>query len=86
MVTNTAGGYSRWKTLALTGWREDATCDNGGPFCYIRDLASGHNCVRRLYEVPVGFKWFSSGLLDGSLVFGGEKSAGATFLRGDGSV
>ena len=41
---------------------------------------------RRLYEVPVGFKWFSSGLLDGSLGFGGEESAGATFLRRDGSV
>jgi phosphoglucomutase len=41
---------------------------------------------RRLYEVPVGFKWFSAGLLDGSLGFGGEESAGATFLRCDGSV
>ena len=41
---------------------------------------------RRLYEVPVGFKWFSNGLLDGSLGFGGEESAGATFLRRDGSV
>ncbi len=41
---------------------------------------------RTLYEVPVGFKWFSAGLLDGSLAFGGEESAGATFLRHDGSV
>ena len=41
---------------------------------------------RRLFEVPVGFKWFSAGLLDGSLGFGGEESAGATFLRRDGSV
>ncbi|MEN3112582.1 phosphoglucomutase (alpha-D-glucose-1,6-bisphosphate-dependent) [Uliginosibacterium paludis] len=41
---------------------------------------------RRLYEVPVGFKWFSPGLLDGSLCFGGEESAGASFLRRDGSV
>jgi len=41
---------------------------------------------RHLYEVPVGFKWFSSGLLDGSLGFGCEESAGATFLRRDGSV
>ncbi len=39
---------------------------------------------RRLYEVPVGFKWFSQGLLDGSLGFGGEESAGAAFLRRDG--
>ncbi|HYA37169.1 MAG TPA: phosphoglucomutase (alpha-D-glucose-1,6-bisphosphate-dependent) [Candidatus Methylomirabilis sp.] len=41
---------------------------------------------RRLLEVPVGFKWFAPGLLDGSLVFGGEESAGASFLRRDGSV
>lgn len=41
---------------------------------------------RRLYEVPVGFKWFVDGLLDGSLGFGGEESAGASFLRLDGTV
>ncbi len=41
---------------------------------------------RSLYEVPVGFKWFSAGLLDGSLGFGGEESAGASFLRTDGTV
>ena len=41
---------------------------------------------RKLYEVPVGFKWFVDGLLDGSLGFGGEESAGATFVRLDGSV
>jgi len=41
---------------------------------------------RRLYETPVGFKWFVDGLLDGSLGFGGEESAGASFLRRDGSV
>ena len=41
---------------------------------------------RRLYEVPVGFKWFVSGLFDGSCCFGGEESAGASFLRKDGSV
>ena len=41
---------------------------------------------RRLYEVPVGFKWFSQWLLDGSLGFGGEESAGAAFLRRDGRV
>jgi phosphoglucomutase len=41
---------------------------------------------RRLTEVPVGFKWFVPGLLDGSVVFGGEESAGASFLRSDGSV
>jgi phosphoglucomutase len=41
---------------------------------------------RRLYEVPVGFKWFVAGLLDGSLGFAGEESAGATFARLDGCV
>ena len=41
---------------------------------------------RRLVEVPVGFKWFSAGLIDGSLAFGGEESAGASFLRRDGAV
>ncbi len=41
---------------------------------------------RRLLEVPVGFKWFVAGLVDGSIGFGGEESAGATFLRRDGSV
>ena len=41
---------------------------------------------RRLFEVPVGFKWFSAGLLDASLGFAGEESAGATFLRRDGST
>ena len=41
---------------------------------------------RRLLEVPVGFKWFVQGLLDGGLGFGGEESAGASFLRRDGAV
>jgi phosphoglucomutase len=41
---------------------------------------------RRLYEVPVGFKWFVDGLLAGTLGFGGEESAGASFLRRDGTV
>ncbi len=41
---------------------------------------------RKLYEVPVGFKWFVDGLLDGTLGFGGEESAGASFVRLDGSV
>jgi phosphoglucomutase len=41
---------------------------------------------RNLFEAPVGFKWFSAGLIDGSLAFGGEESAGASFLRRDGTV
>jgi phosphoglucomutase len=45
-----------------------------------------HKLGRRLSEVPVGFKWFAPGLFDGSYCFGGEESAGASFLRFDGSV
>jgi phosphoglucomutase len=44
------------------------------------------DCGRRLVEVPVGFKWFVPGLLDGSVAFGGEESAGASFLCRDGRV
>jgi phosphoglucomutase len=46
----------------------------------VRDLG------RRVFEVPVGFKWFAPGLFDGSICFGGEESAGASFLRRDGTV
>ncbi len=59
MVTNTGGGYSRWKTLALTRWREDATCDNWGFFCYIRDLSSGHywsTTYQPTLRTPDGYK------------------------------
>ncbi|HZJ39017.1 MAG TPA: hypothetical protein VFD18_07575, partial [Chthoniobacterales bacterium] len=45
-----------------------------------------HKLGRSLCEVPVGFKWFVPGLFDGSLCFGGEESAGASFLRKDGTV
>jgi cellobiose phosphorylase len=41
MITNAGGGYSRWKDIAVTRWREDGTCDNWGSFCYIRDVVSG---------------------------------------------
>jgi cyclic beta-1,2-glucan synthetase len=41
MATNAGGGYSRWKDLAVTRWREDATCDDWGTFCYLRDATSG---------------------------------------------
>ncbi len=47
-------------------------------------VVDGHK--RKLLEVPVGFKWFAPGLFDGSVCFGGEESAGASFLRHDGSV
>ena len=38
MISNSGGGYSRWKDIAITRWREDGTCDNWGIFCYIKDL------------------------------------------------
>ncbi|MBX2924583.1 MAG: cyclic beta 1-2 glucan synthetase [Chitinophagaceae bacterium] len=41
MITNAGGGYSRWKDLSVTRWREDGTRDNWGSFCYIRDMDSG---------------------------------------------
>jgi cellobiose phosphorylase len=41
MVTNAGGGYSRWKDIAVTRWREDTTRDNWGTFCFLRDVASG---------------------------------------------
>jgi cyclic beta-1,2-glucan synthetase len=41
MATNAGGGYSLWKHLAVTRWREDATCDGWGTFCYLRDVATG---------------------------------------------
>jgi cellobiose phosphorylase len=40
MLTGAGAGFSRWKNLAVTRWREDATCDNRGSFCYVRDIAS----------------------------------------------
>src|SRR5688572_3359543 len=43
MVTNAGGGYSRWKDLAVTRWREDGTRDHWGSFCYLRDAASGEH-------------------------------------------
>jgi cyclic beta-1,2-glucan synthetase len=42
IITNAGGGYSRWKDIAVTRWREDSTCDNWGVFCYIRDAENGN--------------------------------------------
>jgi len=41
MITNAGGGYSRWKDIAVTRWREDTVCDNWGTFCYVRDVKTG---------------------------------------------
>ncbi len=44
VITQAGGGYSRWKNIAVTRWREDSTCDNWGLFCYIRDVVTGEFC------------------------------------------
>jgi len=41
MITNSGGGYSRWKDMDVTRWHEDSTCDDRGAFCYLRDVTSG---------------------------------------------
>jgi phosphoglucomutase len=67
------------------GWRTDAAVGKTLVSSSLIDrVAAGLG--RRLAEVPVGFKWFVDGLLDGSFGFGGEESAGASFLRRDGTV
>jgi len=67
------------------GWREDAKVGKTVVSSRMIDRVAA-KLGRKLYEVPVGFKWFVGGLLDGSLGFGGEESAGASFLRRDGTV
>ena len=67
------------------GWREDAAIGKTLVSSMMIDRVA-ESLGRRLLEVPVGFKWFVPGLLDGSVAFGGEESAGASFLRTDGSV
>jgi phosphoglucomutase len=66
-------------------WRPDAAVGKTVVSTQLIDRVAAR-LGRRLYEVPVGFKWFSAGLLDGSLGFGGEESAGASFLRRDGAA
>jgi len=66
-------------------WRSDVAVGKTLVSTSMLDRVAGE-LPRRLLEVPVGFKWFVDGLVDGSLGFGGEESAGASFLRRDGSV
>jgi phosphoglucomutase len=66
-----------------SGWRKDAGVGKTIVSSSMIDRVTA-KLSRRLYEVPVGFKWFVNGLLDGSLGFGGEESAGASFLCKDG--
>lgn len=67
------------------GWRADAAVGKTLVSSSMIDRVAA-SLGRRLAEVPVGFKWFVDGLVDGSFGFGGEESAGASFLRTDGSV
>ncbi len=67
------------------GWRRDAAIGKTLVSSSMIDRVAAH-LSRRLSEVPVGFKWFVDGLIDGSYGFGGEESAGASFLRKDGTV
>ncbi len=67
------------------GWRADAAVGKTLVSSSMIDRVAAH-LGRRLAEVPVGFKWFVDGLVDGSFGFGGEESAGASFLRQDGTV
>jgi len=67
------------------GWRADAAIGKTLVSSSMIDRV-GADLGRRVAEVPVGFKWFVPGLVDGSFGFGGEESAGASFLRKDGSV
>ena len=66
-------------------WRKDAAVGKTVVSSQMIDRVAA-KLGRKLYEVPVGFKWFVDGLLDGSLGFGGEESAGASFVRLDGTV
>ncbi len=66
-----------------SGWRPDAVIGKTLVSSSMIDRVAGH-LGRRVSEVPVGFKWFVDGLIDGSYGFGGEESAGASFLRKDG--
>lgn len=68
-----------------TGWSRAAGLGKTLVSSSMLDRVAAH-LDRTLYEVPVGFKWFVDGLLDGSLGFGGEESAGASFLRKDGTA
>jgi phosphoglucomutase len=94
IVTPTAGLMNPNHYLAVAidylfanrpNWRPDAAIGKTLVSSSVIDKVAA-SLGRKLVEVPVGFKWFVGGLLDGSLGFGGEESAGASFLRKDGSV
>jgi phosphoglucomutase len=94
IVTRTAGLLNSNHYLAVaidylfrnrSGWRKDAGIGKTVVSSGMIDRVAAR-LSRRLHEVPVGFKWFVQGLSDGTLGFGGEESAGASFLREDGTA
>ena len=94
IVTRTAGLMNPNHYLAVaisylftqrSGWQHNAAVGKTVVSSSMIDRVA-KKIGRRLVEVPVGFKWFVDGLLDGSVGFGGEESAGASFLRHDGTV
>jgi phosphoglucomutase len=94
IVTRSAGLLNPNHYLAVSifylfanrpGWKPDAAIGKTLVSSSLIDRVAA-KLGRTLIEVPVGFKWFVKGLLDGSLGFGGEESAGASFLRRDGTV
>ncbi len=94
IVTRSAGLMNPNHYLAVSiaylfthrpGWKPDAGIGKTLVSSSLIDRVAA-KLKRKLIEVPVGFKWFVDGLLDGSLGFGGEESAGASFLRRDGTV
>ena len=94
IVTSTAGlmNPNHYLSVAIwylfqnrPGWKKDAAVGKTLVSSSMIDRVTAH-LGRKLSEVPVGFKWFVDGLIDGSYGFGGEESAGASFLRKDGNV
>jgi phosphoglucomutase len=94
IVTRSAGLMNPNHYLAVSisylfshrlGWKPDAGIGKTLVSSSLIDRVAG-KLGRKLVEVPVGFKWFVGGLLDGALGFGGEESAGASYLRRDGTV
>lgn len=75
MITNSGGGYSHWKDIAVTRWHEDVTCDNWGTFCYIRDLDNNvywSNTYQPTLKKPDSFEAaYSQGRADFNIVRNG---------------
>tara|TARA_B100001063_G_scaffold173842_1_gene162920 strand:+ start:8687 stop:10318 length:1632 start_codon:yes stop_codon:yes gene_type:complete len=74
-----------WYLFSSRNWKEDIAIGKTLVSSSMIDKVV-NSLEKKLYEVPVGFKWFVEGLYEGTLAFGGEESAGASFLRKDGSV